>query len=75
MLKEQNTIPKSNPPKKIKILRRPKVEEKSGLARSTLYLLVKSGKFPKPINLGPRSVGWIESEIDEWLALRMAERG
>ena len=28
---------------------------------------MKEGNFPKPIALGPRSVGWLESEISEWI--------
>ena len=35
---------------------------------------MQNGDFPKPINLGPRAVGWIESEIEEWLIDRIAQR-
>jgi prophage regulatory protein len=35
----------------------------SGLSRSTIYLRIREGLFPKPIPLGPRMVGWRESEI------------
>jgi prophage regulatory protein len=49
------------------ILRRKQVEARTGLARSTLYDRVKSGTFPAPISLGARAVGWVESEVDEWL--------
>jgi prophage regulatory protein len=53
-----------------KILRRPDVEERTGLSRSTLYQWMKEGTFPKPVALGARLVGWRENEIDEWLAAR-----
>ena len=53
-----------------RVLRRPEVEERVGLARSTLYKLIGLGKFPEPIRLGTNSVGWLESDIEEWLASR-----
>jgi len=33
--------------------------------------MLADGKFPEPVNIGPRAVGWIESEIDEWIAERI----
>lgn len=54
------------------ILRLPSVQARTGLSRSTIYLRVSEGTFPKPIALGPRAVGWIASEIDEWIAQRVA---
>jgi prophage regulatory protein len=44
-----------------------------GLSRSTIYAMVKSGNFPKPISLGPRSVGWLSSELDEWIKQRIQQ--
>ena len=52
---------------KITFLRRKKVEERTGLSRSTIYLWMQNGTFPRQISLGPRTVGWLESEIDAWL--------
>ena len=49
------------------ILRLPAVKARTGLSRSTLYLRIKAGTFPEPVSLGLRAVGWVESEIDEWL--------
>ncbi|HYN62270.1 MAG TPA: AlpA family transcriptional regulator, partial [Rubrivivax sp.] len=40
------------------ILRRPQVEQRTGLSRSTLYQYIKDGDFPKPVHLGLRAVGW-----------------
>jgi prophage regulatory protein len=54
------------------ILRRRQVEARTGLSRSTIYLRVASGTFPAPVNLGARAVGWLESEISDWLAGRIA---
>ena len=59
---------------KISILRRKKVEKRVGLSRSTIYQKINEGSFPKPINLGPRAVGWIEDEIEKWLMDRIETR-
>lgn len=56
------------------ILRRPEVEARTGLGCSTIYDGIKAGTFPAPIQLGPKSVGWVESEINAWLAARIAAR-
>ena len=45
---------------------------KTGLSRSTIYTLIKLGDFPKQIQLSPRTMGFLESEIDEWIAGRIA---
>ena len=49
-----------------KFLRRRKVEELTGLARSTIYDRIKAGTFPKPVKIGDRSVAWRQSDIDDW---------
>ena len=61
-------------PKNLSILRRKQVEQRTGLSRSTIYLYIQEGTFPRPINLGSRSVGWLENEIDEWLISRVQKR-
>ncbi|RTZ73182.1 MAG: AlpA family transcriptional regulator [Gammaproteobacteria bacterium] len=49
------------------ILRLPSVKARTGLSRSTIYLRISEGRFPKPVSLGGRAVGWIEAEINDWL--------
>ena len=49
------------------ILRLPAVKASTGLSRSTIYLRVSQGTFPKPVSLGGRAVGWVEAEVQEWL--------
>jgi prophage regulatory protein len=56
------------------ILRLPAVKTRTGLSRSTIYLRVSQGVFPKPVSLGGRAVGWVEAEIQEWLQQRIAAR-
>lgn len=49
------------------ILRLPAVKARTGLSRSTIYLRISEGRFPKPVSLGGRAVGWVEAEVNEWL--------
>ena len=58
------------------ILRRKQVEGRLGLSRSSIYARLRRNPkrpgdydptFPKPVSLGVKAVGWIESEIDDWL--------
>ena len=57
--------------KDLRIVRRPDVESITGLSRSSIYAKMDNGTFPKPIKLSERCVGWIESEIQDWLASRV----
>jgi prophage regulatory protein len=58
------------------ILRLPGVKASTGLSRSTIYLRISQGKFPKPVKLGRRAVGWVQTEIQEWLQRQIeASRG
>ena len=60
---------------KLAIMRLKDVKARTGLARSTIYQQIKAGIFPKPISLGPRAVGWLESDIEEWISAAVAKRG
>ena len=71
-MSEQRTEPKTVPP--IRFVRLREVMARTGLSRSTIYVWVAEGRFPKPVPLGERSVGWIESELEEWLRDRIAAR-
>lgn len=53
------------------ILRRKQVEIRTGLSRSTIYARIAEGTFPRPIDLGGRAVGWLETEINSWLQFRI----
>ena len=50
-----------------RIIRLPEVKARTGQSRSTIYQRVKEGLFPAPINLGGRNVGWLETEVDNWI--------
>lgn len=54
-----------------KIMRLTEVKLTTGNSRSTIYLGMNRGTFPKPISLGARAVGWLESDIQDWLCQRV----
>jgi len=56
------------------ILRVRQVIARTGLPLSSLYQMVHDGEFPKPVPLARRSVGWVLSEVDSWIAQRIASR-
>jgi prophage regulatory protein len=53
------------------IIRLPQVKQRTGLSRSTIYSLIKDGQFKAPINLGARAVGWLESDVSEFIEARV----
>lgn len=57
-----------------RFLRLAQVKERVGLSTPTIYRLIAARKFPASVPLGPGSVGWLENELDEWSAERIAER-
>lgn len=50
-----------------RILRLAEVCRVTGLCRSSIYLGMNQGTFPKSVRLGMKSVGWRFSQIEEWL--------
>ena len=54
---------------------RKQVEARCGIARTTIYRLMRSGLFPEPIRVGVRAVRWSEDEIASWLAARPRSHG
>lgn len=55
------------------ILRLSAVKNRTGLSRSTIYLRMCQGIFPKQISLGGRGVGWIEQEIEAWVSTQIEQ--
>lgn len=56
----------------LRVLRLPQVCDVTGLCRSMIYQLEAERQFPRRIKIGFRAVGWIEGEVQEWLAQRIA---
>jgi prophage regulatory protein len=57
------------------ILRRNSVCERVGISGTTLFRWVRAGLFPKPLRLGPNTVGWLEADIDAWLESKKTTSG
>jgi prophage regulatory protein len=55
----------------LRLLRLPRVKDRVGLGRSSIYALVSSGQFPRPISLGGRAVAWLESDITGWIETKV----
>lgn len=54
-----------------RFIRLKEVIERTGLPRSTIYQLIKSGDFPASIRLSKRTVAWVEGEVDEWIVTKI----
>ena len=48
-------------------MRVPAVLDRLGVSRTTLYRWMEDGHFPKPIRLGPNTIAWRASDLDQWL--------
>ncbi|KAA1181332.1 helix-turn-helix transcriptional regulator [Photorhabdus heterorhabditis] len=55
------------------LIRLPEVQRRTGYSKAWIYRLIKEDKFPKQVKIGPRSVAFIESEIDGWVDQCIAE--
>ena len=44
--------------------------KKTGVSRTTAWRMEKEGKFPKRRKVSDGLVGWLESELDEWIESR-----
>ncbi|WP_082173498.1 AlpA family transcriptional regulator [Vibrio sp. VPAP30] len=51
----------------MRFIRLNEVKTKTSLSRSGIYRLINAGCFPVQVQIGERAVGWVESEIEEWL--------
>jgi prophage regulatory protein len=58
----------------MKVIRLKEVMQITSLAKSTIYQYISDGKFVKPISLGGRSSGFLESEVQDWIASKISAR-
>jgi prophage regulatory protein len=65
-----------NAHRSLRILRRWELRERKGIDYSDMHLgrLEKAGQFPRRFKLGKNSVGWLEHEVDAWIAEKPAAR-
>lgn len=54
-----------------RLVRLPEVIQRTGVSRATIYRKVDQGTFPRPVRLGPNTVAWYESQLDQWIAAPM----
>lgn len=66
------TLPRTNSP--VRFIKLKEVLKRTTLSTSELYRRIADGTFPKQVPLGPRSVAWIEFEIENWCAEIAAAR-
>jgi len=57
-----------------KIIRLADLHNYVGLRRTQVQQLIKEGRFPRPVQLSARRIGWLESEVAAWQATRIAAR-
>ncbi|ARL11083.1 hypothetical protein BOC45_10505 [Burkholderia pseudomallei] len=50
-----------------RVLRMRSLTDRVGLSKSEIYRRVAAGRFPQSVKLGPKSVGWLESDVDAWI--------
>ncbi|GLX65533.1 DNA-binding protein [Proteus vulgaris] len=55
------------------LIRLPEVQRRTGYGKAWIYKLINAGKFPQSVKIGTRSIAFIESEVDEWVASKIAE--
>ncbi|MFZ2315995.1 MAG: AlpA family transcriptional regulator [Gammaproteobacteria bacterium] len=63
-------MPKEN----TKVLRFPELRQLLGVSRSTVFRWERDKQFPQHIQLGTMSVGWLSTEVEDWLAKRAGAR-
>jgi prophage regulatory protein len=71
-MQSQGSVGASKLPKGV--AREPQRFQLTGVPTSTWYDLQNAGLAPRPIKLGPRTVGWIIEELESWVEARKAER-
>jgi prophage regulatory protein len=57
-----------------RLIRMPELKAKVGRSESKIYALISEKKFPPPVSLGGNAVGWLESEIDDYIAKLVSKR-
>lgn len=55
------------------IIRAKQVQAMTGLSKSSIYQMMQDGSFPQKIRIGIHSVGWLQSEIDQWITSRIEQ--
>ncbi len=57
------------------IIKLPDVMRATSLSRASIYAFIQKGQFPRQVRLGQKSVGWLSSEVEDWITKRVEMRG
>ena len=57
----------------IRLIKLRDVSARTGISASELYRRIAAGTFPRQIHLGPKSVAWLESDVNAWIEARVVE--
>ena len=55
-----------------KLIKLRAVKDWTGLSRSSIYAMMKSGDFPKSVSIGARGVAWADTDIQAWIDSRIS---
>ncbi|AVA37947.1 hypothetical protein C3Z06_28540 [Cupriavidus metallidurans] len=70
-MSDNDTLPVPQLGKALRILRMKQLVERTMLSRATLYVLMATDPtFPRKVKLTARAIGYVESEVDAWIAAR-----
>ena len=56
-----------------RLIRLPEVLRVVGFKKSSVYNLIATGDFPRPIKIGTRAAAWPESVIEKWVQDKIAD--
>jgi len=56
----------------MRIIRTEDLTRRLGLSRATIFRNVKAGRFPAPIKISQRAIGWRIDDVEAWIAARVA---
>jgi prophage regulatory protein len=73
LLANEQLITRPNLQDEVSFLRLPELKSVTGLSKSSLYALIRANSFPSPVQLGPRTVAWVRSEVRQWAAERISK--
>ena len=68
LVANKQIITRPNLQDEVSFLRLPELKSVTGLSKSSLYALIRANSFPASVQLGPRTVAWVRSEVRQWAA-------
>ncbi len=73
LVANKQLITRPNLQDEVSFLRLPELKSVTGLSKSSLYALIRAHSFPASVQLGPRTVAWVRSEVRQWAAERISK--